>query len=40
MIQDVMIKPVHNITWYDHHWLGTHPIPPTNQEEAYTAKSN
>jgi hypothetical protein len=40
MIQDIMIKPIHDITQRDHHWPGMHPIPPTNQEEEYMAKSN
>jgi hypothetical protein len=40
MIQDIMMKPVHDIIQRYHHWPGTHPIPPTNQKEEYTAKSN
>jgi hypothetical protein len=40
MIQDVMIKLVHAIIQRDHLWLGMHPIPLTNQEKEYTAKSN
>jgi hypothetical protein len=39
-IQDIMMKPIHDILQHYHHWLGTHPIPPTNQEEEYMAKSN
>jgi hypothetical protein len=37
---DIIIKPVHDITQRDHRLLGTHPIPPTNKEEEYMAKSN
>jgi hypothetical protein len=40
MIQDIMMKPVHDIIQCYHRWPGTHPIPPTNQEEEYMAKSN
>jgi hypothetical protein len=40
VIQDIMMKPVHDIIQRYHHWPGTHSIPPTNQEEEYTAKSN
>jgi hypothetical protein len=39
-IQDIMMKPVHDIIQRYHCWLGTHPIPLTNQEEEHTAKSN
>jgi hypothetical protein len=39
-IQDIMMKPVHDINQHDHYWLGTHPIPPTNQEAENKAKSN
>jgi hypothetical protein len=28
MIQDIMMKPVHDIIQHYHHWMGTHPIPP------------
>jgi hypothetical protein len=40
MIQDIMMKPVHDIIQRYHLWPGTYPIPPTNQKEEYTAKSN
>jgi hypothetical protein len=40
MVQDIMMKPIHDIIQRYHRWPGTHPIPPTNQEEEYTAKSN
>jgi hypothetical protein len=40
MIQDIIIKPVHDIIQRYYRSPGTHPIPPTNQEEEYTAKSN
>jgi hypothetical protein len=39
-IQDIMMKPVHDIIQLYHRWAGTHPIPSTNQNEEYTAKSN
>jgi hypothetical protein len=40
MIQDIMMKPVYDIIQHYHCWSGTYPIPPTNQKEEYTAKSN
>jgi hypothetical protein len=40
MIEDIMMKPVHDIIERHHRRLGTYPIPPTNQEEEYTAMSN
>jgi hypothetical protein len=39
MIQDIMMKPVHDIIQHYHRWPGTYPIPPTNQKEVYTVKS-
>jgi hypothetical protein len=41
MIQDIMMKPVHDIIQRYHCWPGM-PIPfhQTNQEEEYMAKSN
>jgi hypothetical protein len=40
MIQDIMMKVVHDIIQHYHCWPGTDTIPPTNQQEEYTAKSN
>ena len=37
---DIMIKPVHDITRYYHHWPVSYPTQPTNQEAEYTAKSS
>jgi hypothetical protein len=40
MIQDIMMKPVHDIIQRYHRWPEMCPIPPTNQKEEYTAKSS
>ena len=40
MIQDVMMKPVHDITWHCHRWPESDPTPPTNQEVRYSAMSD
>jgi hypothetical protein len=38
MIQNIMMKPVHNIIQRYHRWLGTHLIPPTKPENKATSK--
>ena len=40
MIQDVMMKPVHDITRHCHHWPESDHTPLTNQKEECVAKSN
>ena len=34
MVHDIMIKPIHDIPHYYHHWPESCPTQPTNQEES------
>jgi hypothetical protein len=40
MIQDIMMKTIHDIIQHYYRWSGTHPIPLSNLKEEYTAKLN